>query len=114
MKTTKVCCWIMIALAIAFTVYGFYANGSDEYFLIRKLLRKIPLIIALVGVSCMFYYFFSDVIFQRHRNKVIRSLAGTLILIALSAGIYLATHYHPKVVYMKEDVMYVKPIPNIK
>jgi hypothetical protein len=114
MKATKICCWIIIVLAVGFTIYGWVSGGSDEYYVIRRALRKLPLILSLVGVSCMFYYFFHDVIFQKSKQKCLCSLIGMCILIVLSVGIYFATHNSHGVVYMKEDVMYVKPISNTK
>jgi hypothetical protein len=37
-----------------------------------------------------------------------------VVLIVLCVGIYLVMHPYQKIVRMKEDVMYVKPISNIK
>ncbi len=71
---------------------------------IRIIVRWLLVAISLSGVVFMFWYFACA--FTRKRWCRITFVG---ILIAISITAYVLNHRTPKVHYMKEDVLYIKP-----
>ena len=72
---------------------------------IRIVVRWFLVALSVTCVTIVFYQFVSC--FSKKKWCRI-ALVG--ILLAVSIGAYVLNHRTPKVVYMKEDVLYIKPI----
>ena len=76
----------------------------DTIINIRIVIRWFLLALSVTSVTFVFYYF----VCCFSKKKWCRiALVG--ILLAVSIGAYVLNHRTPKVVHMREDVLYIKP-----
>lgn len=81
----------------------------EWYFDIRTCIRWFLVGLSAVSTVCMVYYFVK--IFVKKRVYVCCIVA---LLTALCLFWYFSTRYKPSVIYMQEDVLYIKPSDDIE
>lgn len=77
---------------------------NDLSLLYHIILRWALVALSLAGVTLMFYYFACAIC----KKKVTRTCV-VLALVVISIAAYVIRHTHPRVVYMREDTLYISP-----
>jgi peptidoglycan/LPS O-acetylase OafA/YrhL len=103
MKRLKIIVWSLLALLFIVLVVR---NSSYNMFSVDLLIHWTFRLISFSAVVCIVWYF-SGVFIKKVKFKVLT----VLLFVLICAVTYTITHYHPKVVQMEEDVLYIKPMP---
>jgi hypothetical protein len=102
MKWIKWICVLIFVVIIIVCTYSTYILGI--------LMKHGIALLSFLGISLIIYFFFSDAIFQKCKTcKKLKCIACSIIVAALCVFIYQKIHEPPKVIQMKEDVIYVHP-----
>jgi len=114
MKKIKIISTIIIILITILSVFSyFYGDILDWEVTLLILARYTFMLISFSAGSCIIYHFFK-VFFEKHKYRKLICYSLTAIVIALCLTWYILDHRQPRVVYMKEDVLYIKPATNVK
>ena len=101
MKRAKICVWLILAVLLIVSVVRSLTFGM---FKVDLLIHWTFRIISFSACICIFWAV-AGIFSKKTKTKVISVIAMVLFCVS----VYAITHYQPKVVQMKEDVLYIKP-----
>jgi predicted Na+-dependent transporter len=112
LKNAKILFIIFLMIILIISIWGYF-DISDFQNLLDILGRYILMIISLTGGGIITYHFFKA-IFDKHKKRKLICCSLTVIAMIIGISIYILTHRPTKVVYMKEDVLYILPKSQIQ
>ena len=107
LKNAKILFITLLILILSISIYGYF-NVSDWHTTLRIIGRYALVLLSLIGGGIITYSFF-NAIFDKHKKKISICCSLTATSMVIGITIYLLMHQSSKVVYMKEDVLYIHP-----